>query len=248
MKNRADGRDRHPSPRVGVGLAGLLLATGLLGGLTLAAVADTRADREAANTQAEQKKDPSQESAHQKDEKQPARPSADGQKKDSRRPDAREPSAPVAGADSAVAARADAADEPLRFTNADLPTIPRMYQGVGKAADGAAQPGKIGRRPQRKPSSDRARAVSTPPPRETTAQRRQQLRRHIAVLQERVQHLKARRLSVQNPLHRGVTPAREAEEEAVGGLAGGTQLAWVKKQLISTELELKKAQAALAAL
>ena len=254
MRHRTDRSDRHPWSKFGIGLAGLVLAATFLAVPAPAAAAVASEEKQPARPE---------KPAPQTAEQQPVKRPADGQEADRRTADARKTAAPdpgtsasrvtkmaTAGADAVDSA---ASDEPLRFTNDDLPRIPRMYRGESGAPDATATAGKIGKKPHDQSSSVSAGATPAPEgsstsPGETTAQRRKQLQRQIIVLQERINHLKARRLSVQNPLHRGVTRGREDEGKAVGGRSGDAQLEWVDRQLAGAERELRETQAALSAL
>ena len=60
----------------------------------------------------------------------------------------------------------------------------------------------------------------------------------IAHLEMHLEYLTSRRLSVQNPILRGLTPSSREEEDAVGGLSNPERLGWVDDQIALNEEEL----------
>ncbi len=152
---------------------------------------------------------------------------------------------PPAAEKKAAATASPRKQQPLRFTNDDLPRLRREHRGEdpppGETAEGEGEPGEVAAGP----GDGEARSAVAALEDEAHARRLADTRRRIAELESRQQHLEARLRSIQNPLLRGVTSAGEEEQEAVGGLSNEEQLTWVKEELATTEQALEEARAAL---
>jgi len=128
----------------------------------------------------------------------------------------------------------------VRFTNADLPPLRRQDQGAGKdkaeakAGDGTEKP-----EGEADGTLDGALKGAEKEALESTIAA---TRKEIAMLELRLEHLKGRLLSVQNPLLKRVTPPDPEEEEAVAGAANTEHLSWVKEQIAATEEALVAAR------
>ncbi|MFQ5719980.1 MAG: hypothetical protein ACE5IK_10580 [Acidobacteriota bacterium] len=134
---------------------------------------------------------------------------------------------------------------PVRFTNDDLPDVPLMYRR-GREDDGSKdlESKKRGPKSSARPDESAGKTAADDAAAAARIENQTRLRRRIADLQHRLTYLQQRQLALQNPLHRGVTPAGEDEDEAVGGQSNTVHLDWVQEQIDATTRALDEARAA----
>ncbi len=128
-------------------------------------------------------------------------------------------------------------NEPLRFTNADLPELwpqDRVQPAEGKDAQAG--------RPPRKDAGESIDSALAPLQDEAREQAIIETRKEIARLEVQLEYLNSRLLAVRNPLLKRVTPPSSEEEAAVAGLPNTERVAWVTDQIAGTETALREAR------